>query len=78
MSVDVDLIQKSIQQSKERHIDARVNALAALGALIEHVADSRLDEIIEPWNGPHVLVGLGTAVKVLADEIGEELRPVEP
>ena len=78
MSVDVDLIQKSIQQSRESHIDAQVNALAALGALIEHVADSRLDEVIEPWNGPHVLIGLGTAVKVLASEIGEGLRPVEP
>ena len=78
MSVDVDSIQKSIQQSRERHIDAQVNALAALGALIEHVADSRLDEVIEPWNGPHVLVGLGTAVKVLAGEIGEQVHPVEP
>ncbi len=75
MSVDVDLIQKSIQQSRESHIDARVNALAALGALIEHVADNRLDEVIESWNGPHVLIGLGTAVKVLASEIGEQIHP---
>ena len=78
MSVDVDSIKKCIQKSTYHHIDAQLNALTALGTLIEHVADSRLDEVIEPWNGPHVLIGLGTAVKVLASEIGEGLRPVEP
>ncbi|MHB8409528.1 MAG: hypothetical protein ACYDHY_15800 [Acidiferrobacterales bacterium] len=71
MTMDREAIRAGVRRAKKKHNVAKISALVALGVTIEHIADSRLDETHEhsPWNAPHVLLGLGTAVRMLAAEL---------